>query len=58
MRSGCEKISTGVESESQNRLQRAIIGRRWVPLSKRRHCQERLFLFQCLSEPRLVGAGF
>ena len=47
VRSGHEKILSGVESESQIRLKKAIVRRRLAPLSKRRHCQERSPLFQC-----------
>ena len=46
MRSGQEKISTGVESESQIRLKRAIVRRRLAPLFKGRDCQEKSLLFQ------------
>ena len=58
VRSGHEKFSTGVESESQIRLKKAIMRRRLAPLSKDRDCKERSSLYQCWSEPRLVGAGF
>ena len=58
MRSGLEEISTGVESESQICLKKAIVRRRLAPLSRGRDCQERSPLFQCWSELRLVGAGF
>ena len=58
MKSGLEEISTGVESESQIWLKKAIVRGRLAPLSKRRHCQERSPLFQRQLEPRLVGAGF
>ena len=58
MRSGLEEISTGVESESQIWLKKAIVRRRLAPLSRGRDCQERSPLFQCWSELRLVGAGF
>ena len=46
MRSGHEEFSTGVESESQIRLKKAIVRRRLAPLSKGRDCQERSPLFE------------
>ena len=53
-----EKISTGVESENQIRLKKAIVRRRLAPLSKGRDCKERSFLYQCWSEPHFLEAGF
>ena len=47
MRSGHEGFSTGVESESQIWLKKAIVRRRLAPLSKDRDCQERSPLFEC-----------
>ena len=46
VRLGREDISTGVESESQIRLQKAIVRRRLAPLSKGRDCKERYSLYQ------------
>ena len=58
LRSGQEKISTEVESESQIRPKKAILRRRSAPLSKGRDCQKRSLLFRCLSEPHFLEAGF
>ena len=58
VRFGQEKVSTGIESESQIRLKKAIVRRHLAPLSKGRDCKERSYLYQCWSEPHLLEAGF
>ena len=47
MRSGHEKISPGVESESHIRLKKSIVRIRLALLSKGRDCKERSSLYQC-----------
>ena len=58
VRSGYEEVSTGVESESQIRLKKAIVRRRSAALSKGRDCKERCSLYQRCSEPHLLDASF
>ena len=47
MRSGHEQFSTGVESEGQICLKKAIVRRCLAPLPKGRDCHERSPLFKC-----------